>query len=76
MTSMPIIEDRMVYQLRRASKRSRSYSMDRSNGLVNSGSRVVPQIPECNGPRDNGKPCGYYPNMFCCYGECKFGRDC
>lgn len=35
-------------------------------------SRVVPQTPECAG-RPNGTPCGNDPDMFCCFGECKFG---
>lgn len=36
---------------------------------------VAPQSADCAG-KPNGTPCGYYANMFCCDGECKFGRDC
>lgn len=37
------------------------------------GTRVVLQNAECAG-KPNGTPCGYYPGMVCCYGECKFGE--
>lgn len=42
MTTMPTIDDRMVYEFRRTGKRPNSYSMNRSR-VVSQSSRVVQQ---------------------------------
>jgi hypothetical protein len=65
MTTMPVITDELVDKFRRASKRRASYVGSR---LASGGSRVVPQQAQCNGPWDNGKPCG--PNGL---GHCNNG---
>jgi len=44
----------------------------RSLGRSRGGAWVVPQNGGCAG-KPNGTPCGYYPGMACCDGECKFG---
>jgi hypothetical protein len=44
------------------------HAMGRGRGSA----RVALQNGGCAG-RENGTPCGSYPGMACCDGECKFG---
>jgi hypothetical protein len=41
-------------------------------GRAARGALVAPQNTGCAG-KANGTPCGSYPGMACCDGECKFG---
>lgn len=65
MTSMPIIDDRMVVELRRTGKRRASYAKGRSGSVISNSSRVVPQV--------TGLDCGGYPD---CVVSCGTGRVC
>jgi hypothetical protein len=75
MTSMPIIDDRMVVELRRTGRRQAVYSRARGSRVVSNGSRVVPQQQNpCVGKHGVlcGDACGF-PGMYCCDGQPKFG---
>jgi hypothetical protein len=74
-TPAPIDKDFVPYTKRPVLKRNAGLFVDGGRGRGRGGARVVPQNRECAG-QWNGKPCGYYPGMYCCDGECKFGLDC
>jgi hypothetical protein len=75
MTSLPTIDDRMVYQFRRTGKRATSYSAVPSSRSLLRSSRVEPQQnPECmNKPL--WAPCGCNEEGYCT-GKCGPDHTC
>jgi hypothetical protein len=74
MTSMPIIDDRMVVELRRTGRRPASYARAASSRRTSVRTRVVlQQYNPCIGKHD--VPCDVcpFPGMWCCDGFPKFG---
>jgi len=73
MTSMPIIDDRMVALLRRTGKRRASYRTGRSGGPASDGPRVALQRDaECTRV---GAPCRCNPATGVC-GTCDKSLNC
>ena len=62
MTTMPIIEDRMVEEFRRTGKRRTSYSNNRGGRVVRQSARVVQQAVHC-------APCGPTDYTTDCYDD-------
>ena len=67
----PIDKDFVPYTKRRILRRNAGLFVDAGGSRGGGAPRVVPQS-QCAG-QPNGTPCGSFPNMFCCDGECKFG---
>jgi hypothetical protein len=70
MTSMPTIDDRLVYQLRRSSKQRASYSMGRAGHAVGRSSRVVPQITGLQCGLPGVQECDPCDDGVCVGGHC------
>jgi len=71
LTPAPIDNDVVPYTKRPVLRRNAGLFVDGNAGRSRGAPRVVPQIAECAGKED-GTPCGAFPNMQCVDGECVF----